>query len=360
MEDVTDHVFRDLIATLGAPDVFFTEFILADVVAGVDVEEVMGYNAPGLPTEGPAGPIPEAESHGPADESSSAGPAPTSGHRTRLDSRETGGRRTLPGRLRRGRRDRPLVAQIWGTKPETYLAACENLHRLGFDGVDINMGCPIRKIRKHGACSQLIANPSLAAELIAAAKEGARGLPVSVKTRIGLNSVVTEEWCGFLLEQGIDLLTVHGRTADEMSEGRARWEELRKVVSLRDAGGYRTLIVGNGDIRHHGEFLSKARRYGVDGVMVGRGVFEDPYIFAGGGRLGRFRHRSREEKLTLLSHHLKAFKSAWQRERNYEVLKKFYKIYLTGFADAEELRDRLNQTHDFDSAERILGEYQRP
>ncbi|MFW6249558.1 MAG: tRNA dihydrouridine synthase [Alkalispirochaetaceae bacterium] len=302
MEDVTDHVFRDLTATLGGPDVFFTEFILADAVAGVN---------------------------------SGAGPS-------------------LPGRLRRGRLDHPLVAQIWGTKPETYRAAAENLRRLGFDGVDINMGCPIRKIRKRGACSQLIANPGLAAELILAAKEGAGELPVSVKTRIGLDRPITEEWCGFLLEQGIDVLTVHGRTADEMSEGRARWEEIRRVVRLRDAGSYRTLIVGNGGVRHHGEFLSKARRYGVEGVMVGRGIFEDPYIFAGGGRLRRFRHRSREEKLTLLLRHIKAFESAWERERNYEVLKKFYKVYLTGFEDAEEIRSRLNETHDLESAEEIV------
>jgi tRNA-dihydrouridine synthase len=128
---------------------------------------------------------------------------------------------------------------------------------------------------------------------------------------------------------------------------------------MRDAGEYPTLIIGNGDVRHHGEFLSKARRYGVDGLMVGRGIFEDPYIFAGGGRLRRFRHRCRAEKLTLLLHHLHAFRSAWDRERNYEILKKFYKVYLTGFPDADELRGRLNQTHDFESAEEIVLDYQR-
>lgn len=328
MEDVTDHVFRDLIATLGAPDVYFTEFILADVVAGIDTD---GY-------------LEEAAARGNGTE--------------RI--------RRLPGRLRRGSSDSPLVAQIWGTKPETYRLAAQKLGALGFDGIDINMGCPIRKIRKHGACSQLIANPTLAAELIAAAKEGAAAasppaggeehsdLPVSVKTRIGLDGPVTEQWCGFLLEQGIDLLTVHGRTADEMSENRARWEEVRRVVDLRDAGGYPTLIVGNGDVRHPGEFSAKARRYRVDGVMVGRGVFEDPFIFAGSGSLRRFRRRSREEKLNLLLHHIRAFRSAWEGERSYEVLKKFYKVYLTGFEGAETLRSQLNETHDFETAETIL------
>lgn len=357
MEDVTDHVFRDLIATLGSPDVFFTEFTLADVVAGVNVEEVMGSTQVNDPTEGAGAPLPGARSHGPAGgEEPGAGPTHRSGGSSRPASRATSAREPrLPGRLRSGRLDRPLVAQIWGTKPESYRAAAENIVALGFDGLDINMGCPIRKIRKHGACSQLIANPTLAAELIAAAKEGAGELPVSVKTRIGLSSIVTEEWCGFLLEQGIDLLTVHGRTADEMSDGHARWEEVRRVVELRDQGGHPTLIVGNGDVRHHGEFFSKARRYGVDGVMVGRGIFEDPYIFAGGGRLRRFRNRSRADKLTLLLHHLRAFRSAWERERNYEILKKFYKVYLTGFPDAEELRARLNETHDFDAAERLVS-----
>lgn len=360
MEDVTDHVFRDLIASLGAPDVFFTEFTLADVVAGVNVEKMVNSTRGEAPADGSGATLPGAGSHGPAGRGE-LGAGPT--HPSR-DSPGSGGRHgpppgaRLPGRLRRGRLDRPLVAQIWGTRPETYRRAAENLAALGFDGVDINMGCPIRKIRKHGACSQLIANPSLASELIYAAKEGARALPVSVKTRIGLNSIVTEEWCGFLLNQGIDLLTVHGRTADEMSDGRARWEELRRVVRLRDAGGYHTLVVGNGDVRHHGEFFSKSRRYGVDGVMVGRGIFEDPYIFAGGGRLRRFRNRSREEKLNLLLHHLHAFRSAWERERNYEILKKFYKVYLTGFGDAEELRGRLNETHEFETAEGIVLDYQ--
>lgn len=354
MEDVTDHVFRDLIASLGAPDVFFTEFTLADVVAGVNVEEMVSSTRKDAPADGSGDPAAEGRNPGPADEEHpDADPM-----RTSHPGSTPGGPR-LPGRLRTGRLDRPLVAQIWGTKPETYRRAAENLAALGFDGVDINMGCPIRKIRKHGACSQLMANPGLASELIAAAKEGARELPVSVKTRIGLSDIRTEEWCGFLLEQGIDLLTVHGRTADEMSDGRARWEEVRRVVRIRDAGGYPTLVVGNGDVRHHGEFLSKSRRYGVDGVMVGRGIFEDPYIFAQGGRLRRFRQRSRREKLNLLLHHLHAFRSAWERERNYEILKKFYKVYLIGFEDAEELRTRLNETHDFETAEQIVLAYQR-
>lgn len=367
MEDVTDHVFRNLIARLGGPDLYFTEFILADVVANLSAEQ-LAHRRPGRPAEPAADGAGERHRGAEIDPGDGGSPRASGAADRAADgvaarpggdggSPRTRRRDRVPGRLRWGEADTPLIAQIWGTRPESYFKAAQNLSALGFDGVDINMGCPAHKIRKHGACSGLIANPSLAGELIAAAREGAGQLPVSVKTRIGLDRPVTEQWCGFLLDQGIDALTVHGRTAEEMSEGVCRWEEIRKVVAMRDAGGYETVIVGNGDLRTPEEMTLRWEQTGVEGLMVGRGVFEDPYIFSGGGELQRFRSRSKNEKLLLLLGHLRAFRSSWEGERNYEIMKKFYKIYLVGFEESEEIRNLLNETHDFESAEEILHEY---
>ena len=299
MEDVTDTVFRRIVARCGRPDVFFTEFIHTDIVLALRPDR------PGLTP-----------------------------------------------RLRFTDEERPLIAQIWGTDPAQYRAASLRLREMGFDGIDINMGCPVRKIRKKGACAALIRTPTLAAELIEAAKAG--GLPVSVKTRIGFDSVRTEEWVGHLLNQNIDALTVHGRTAVQESEGEADWEQIRLAVSLRDAAGVSTRILGNGDIATAAEIREFPGRYGVDGVMVGRGIFTDPYIFSTDGRAGRFECSSASERVALLTDHLCLYEDSWGEERNYEILKKFYKIYLTGFDGASGLRDQLNETHDYKGAHQVL------
>ena len=300
MEDVTDTVFRRIVARCGRPDVFFTEFIHTDIVLALRPDR------PGLTP-----------------------------------------------RLRFTPEERPLIAQIWGTNPEHYRLAAVRLRELGFDGIDLNMGCPVRKIRKKGACAALILNPSLAAELIEAAKSAE--LPVSVKTRVGFTEVRTEEWIGHLLGQDIDALTIHGRTAEQESEGEADWEQIRTVVALRDAAGARTVILGNGDVRSADQITDYARRYGADGVMVGRGVFEDPYLFSTDGRAGRFATASASERVELLVDHLRLYRETWGEERNYEILKKFYKIYLKGFSGADELRERLNATHDYAAAEDVIG-----
>ena len=299
MEDVTDTVFRRIIARCGRPDVFFTEFIHTDIVLALRPDR------PGLTP-----------------------------------------------RLRFTEDERPIIAQIWGTDPEQYRLAALRLGEMGFDAIDINMGCPVRKIRKKGACAALIRNPSLAAELIDAVK-GA-GLPVSVKTRTGFAGVQTEEWVGHLLSQDIDALTLHGRTAEQESEGQADWDQLRLAVSVRDAVSAKTRILGNGDVVSADQIDDYTRRYGVDGVMVGRGIFEDPYLFSTDGRAGRFQSAPEDEHVQLLTDHLRLYEQTWGEGRNYEILKKFYKIYLTGFDGADSLRDELNATHDYAGAHDVL------
>ena len=302
MEDVTDTVFRRIVAGCGRPDLFFTEFIHTDVVL-----------------------------------------APR------------GSRPGVTPRLRYTPEERPLIAQIWGTDPASFARASVRLARMGFDGVDINMGCPVRKIRTKGACAGLIRNPPLAAELIAAAREG--GLPLSVKTRTGFDRHETESWISHLLGQRIDALIVHGRYALQESEGQADWNEIGRCAALARDLGVETAILGNGDVSSRSEIAARSRTYRLDGVVVGRGVFADPYLFAVDGSAGRFAAAPAAEKVRLLLAHVRLYREVWGTTRNYEILKKFYKIYLTGFDGAAQLRDQLNDTHDYDGAERVVAAF---
>lgn len=295
MEDVTDTVFRRLLIRWGRPHLFFTEFTRVD--------------------------------------------APV---RNRADSQ----------RLRFYPEERPIIAQLWGTRPHEFAAACVELERRGFDGVDINMGCPAKKIRKSGAGAGLIDTPALAAEIIAASRD-ATTLPISVKTRIGNRRRVTESWCAFLLEQDLAALTVHGRTAEEMSEPPADWDAVRLVVEMRNAIAPQTVILGNGDAQslEHGRRL--VAQTGCDGVMFGRAIFEDPHLFAPrpSAESGAAPHAPR---LSLLIEHLRAYEAEWDARRNYEALKKFFRNYVRGFEGAPELLAQLYETHSYADAYAVL------
>ncbi len=253
-------------------------------------------------------------------------------------------------RLRFEETERPLVAQIWGTNPDHFAVFARRIKRLGYDGIDINMGCPERRVVKSGACSALIENPPLAARLIEAAKTA--GLPVSVKTRIGFKSAKTEEWLGFLLRQDIAALTVHGRTQKEMSKVPARWDEIAKAVALRDRLAADTLIIGNGDVRSrvHGKQL--CREFGVDGVMIGRGVFADPFCFSAQPRCNR-----PAELIKLMYRHLELFDSQKTPDNRprYQQLKRFFKIYLRDFEGAVQLRDQLMHTGSTDETRQLIA-----
>ncbi|RWZ79114.1 MAG: tRNA-dihydrouridine synthase [Candidatus Chaera renei] len=261
-------------------------------------------------------------------------------------------RRAALNRLKFTDGERPLVAQIWGTEPTHFARFAKAIAGLGYDGIDINMGCPERRVVKQGACSALIENPDLAARLIAAAKTA--GLPVSVKTRIGFKAVQTEWWLGFLLQQDLAALTVHGRTQKEMSKVPARWDEIAKAVVLRDRLAPDTLIIGNGDVRDraHGERL--CREFGVDGVMIGRGVFANPFCFE-----TKPAHHGQTELLCLMLRHLELFSQepAGHQNDNYQRLKRFFKIYLRDFNGAAQLRDRLMHTKNVDEAVRLLRQF---
>ena len=297
MEDVTDTVFRRIVASCGPPHVFFTEFTSAD----------------GLCSEG---------------------------------------HDAVAQRLIYMEDERPLVAQIWGIHPETHYRAAREIVALGFDGIDINMGCPVKKIVKSGACAAMIDRPALAREIIQATREGAGTLPVSVKTRCGFRRWRTEEWAEMLLEMEPAALTVHGRIARDESKYPARWEEIAKVVRLRDQAKSPVIVLGNGDVETLCEIEEKSARYGVDGVMVGRGIFRSPYLFA-----DRIPRPWREgERLELLLRHLRLYRETWGADRYYGRLKKFYKVYVSDFPGAAGFRNDLMETRSVAEAEALIGE----
>lgn len=296
MEAVTDVVFRHVVAKAGRPDVFFTEFT-----------------------------------------NSASFCSPKGIHSTR-------------GRLAFTADEHPMVAQIWGSKPENFREMAFGLKELGFKGIDINMGCPEKSVVKGGAGSGLIRTPELAAELIAATKEA--GLPVSVKTRLG--DVKPDEWRDWLthiLKQDVVNLTIHLRTRKEMSKVEAHFELIPEIKKLRDEIAPHTLLTINGDIRDRQHGLELVEKYGVDGVMIGRGVFANPYAFSDGYQ------PTRKEMLELFNYHLDLF-DKYNEElepRSFDPLKRFFKIYVREMAGAAELREKLMHTKTTDEARELLA-----
>ena len=282
MEDVTDTVFRQIVASCGKPDVFFTEFT----------------NADGLCSKG---------------------------------------REIVAKRLIFTKEERPIVAQIWGNNPENYYKSAKLIRVMGFDGIDINMGCPDKTVVKRGLCSGLINNPSLAEEIILAAREGAKGLPISVKTRIGYKNIETK-WIGFLLGLKLEAITVHARTVYEMSKVPAHWDEIGKVVKLRNSMKAKTLIIGNGDVKSIDEAQQKYKQYKVDGIMIGRGIFNNLWVF---NRNINPKNIPYKEKLQLLIKHIELFDKTWGKTKNFAIMKKFYKIYISDVPDASDFRSKL-------------------
>ncbi len=293
MEAVTDVVFRRVVREAAAPDLFFTEFT----------------NATGW---------------------------------------VHAGEKAIRGRLLKTDDENPIVAQIWGGEVSDMARLAAHCRELGYDGIDINMGCPAKSAVKSGG-SALIRNPQLAAEAIAAAKTA--GLPVSIKTRLGYTNIDEwRDWLTHIFKQDIINLTIHLRTKKEMSKVPAHYELIAAIKELRDEIAPQTLLTINGDIqdRVHGEEL--IREYGVDGVMIGRGIFHNPFAFE-----KEPRKHSKEELLALLTRQLDLYDEYQpQLQRPFETLKRFFKIYVRDFPDASELRDKLMHTKNTDEVRLML------
>ncbi|MBO0409906.1 tRNA-dihydrouridine synthase [Enterococcus hulanensis] len=299
MEDVTDVVFRHVVKEAGAPDVFFTEFTNSDSFCHPD------------------------------------------------------GIESVRGRLAFTEDEQPMVAHIWGDKPEFFREMSLALADMGFKGIDLNMGCPVPNVAERGKGSGLILRPDVAAELIEAAKAG--GLPVSVKTRLGFTDTAEmKDWISHLLKQDIANLSVHMRTRKEMSKVDAHWELIPEIVKMRDELAPQTLITINGDILDRQMGLELAEKYGVDGLMIGRGIFKNPYAFEKAPK-----EHSPKEMIGLLRLQLDLQdKYAEQVPRSIVGLHRFFKIYVKGFPGANDLRVSLMNTKSTEEVREILDNFE--
>ncbi|WP_117160956.1 tRNA-dihydrouridine synthase [Paraliobacillus sp. X-1268] len=300
MEDVTDVVFRHVVSKAARPDVFFTEFA-----------NTVSYCHP-------------------------------KGHQS------------VRGRLAFTEDEQPMVAHIWGDEPEYFRQMSIGMAEEGFRGVDINMGCPVQNVAANGKGCGLIRRPEVAAEIIQAAKAG--GLPVSVKTRLGYTEVEEwREWLKHLLEQDIVNLSIHLRTKKEMSKVDAHWELIPEIKKLRDEVAPNTLLTINGDIPDRQTGLELVDKYGVDGVMIGRGIFTNPFAFD-----EHTKEPTSEELLDLLRLHLDLHDhySNELEPRLFKPLRRFFKIYVRGFRGAGELRNELMETKTTDEVRALLDNFE--
>lgn len=297
MADVTDCAFRQIIAKYGKPDVFWTEFVSADGLAH-----------------------------------------PVAREKLLID-------------LKYGENEHPIVAQIFGGKPENIKTASALCKELGFDGVDINMGCPDKSIEKQCAGAGMIKDPQLARAVIRAAIEGAGGLPVSVKTRIGYNKNELETWIPELLKENIAVLTVHLRTRKEMSDVPAHWDLMKRIIQIRDEMGVDTLIFGNGDAVDIEDAKKKVEETGCDGVMLGRAIFGNPWLFA------KHEKPTLKEKLEVMVEHTNLYEEMLGQHKNFAIMKKHFKAYVNGFDGAKELRMKLMETENAGQVENIVNDF---
>lgn len=309
MDDVTDTVFRRVVGQCAPPDLYFTEFVNAD-----------GLQSPGRPR--------------------------------------------LLKKLRFTEAEQPLVAQIWGKDPGNFYKTAQQIadgtfaRELGlpagvnFAGVDLNMGCPQKAEVNNGTCSALIKDRPLAKAVIEATRKGLNGqLSLSVKTRLGFNEVDLS-WIEFLLGHDLHVLTVHGRTRAQKSKVPANWDLIGDCVKLRDKLAPQTLIVGNGDVQNRAHGLELAAKYGLDGIMIGRGIFQDPFAFA---PTSPWPNYSREQRIELYKNQVELFAATWQNgERPIHTLNKFCKIYISDFDGAKELREQLMSANSADELLNLL------
>lgn len=250
--------------------------------------------------------------------------------------------------LRHSKKERPIVAQIFGSNPEQIEKAAEFVAKLGFDGVDINMGCPNKDIEKQGAGSALIKNPEIAKKVIRAAKKGAGKIPVSVKTRIGYNTNEIETWIPTILKENIATLTVHFRTKKEGYLPGAHWELAHRIVELKNKYSPKTLIIGNGDVKSYKEAKELAKRYKLDGVMVGRSALGNPWFFAG-------KEPSVSERLHVIAEHAEILEGL--KDYNFDNIKKHFHAYCKNFVGSKKLKEKLMKVKTAKEAKKVVAEF---
>lgn len=292
MSGVTDQAFRLMLAKHGKPDIFWTEFVSADAVATKRAKKYW------------------------------------------------------QAVLNFSKKERPIIAQIFGSDSGQITKACQIIEELGFDGVDINMGCPDRNVEKQGAGSSLIKNPELAKQIIRAAKAGVKKIPVSVKTRIGYDKNEIDTWIPHILKEGVAALTVHFRNKNQAYDVRANWDLAKKVVELRNRISPETLILGNGDVKTLEQAKDLAEKFGLDGVMIGRALIGNPWFFVG-------KVPSKADKLKAILEHSKILPA----EKHWDSIKKHFHAYTKDFVGAKDLREALMKVKNKTETQKVVNNF---
>jgi nifR3 family TIM-barrel protein len=309
MADVTDASFRRVIAKYGKPDVMWTEFVSADGLIRASEE----------------------------------------------------GKKKLMLDLIYDESERPVVAQLFSSQPEYMKEAAALCANLGFDGIDINMGCPDKSIERQGAGAAMMKNHEVARSVIRAAKDGVasagRDIPVSVKTRVGYNTPELETWLPVLIDENPAVITLHARTRKEMSKVPAKWDHVKRAVEIRDSARSDTLIFGNGDVTSLDDAHLKVRETGCDGVMLGRAIFGNPWLFSPKGRPDNL-----SERALVLLEHTKLFDEllggkAGKSGKSFALMKKHFKSYLSGIEDSKEIKEELMNASSADEVIGLLRNY---
>lgn len=295
MAEVTTPVFRQIVAKIGKPDVIFTEFVACDGIAS-----------------------------------------------------EKGRIKLLP-KLKFTKKERPIVAQFFGSRPENFIIAAKLARKMGFDGIDINMGCPSKKIEKQGAGANLIKNPELARKVILATKKGAEDLPVSVKTRLGYDKNSAEDWIKAIAEAGPAAIAIHGRLQKEGRRNTSDWNSIGKAGEIARKINPEIIIIGNGDIKTKAEGLEKAKKYNLDGVMIGRAALANPWMFSRNPDPEKI---GLEKRITAAKTHLRLMQK--ESPSRFDAAKKFLKAYFSDFKGSQEIKTRLMASQNWEEAFKIL------
>lgn len=351
MDGVTDAAFRLVVAVQGAPDVTFTEFTsVGDICYG-----------PGF----------------------------------------------LLSSLVYSERERPVVAQLYGRDPDLFYRAAHAVCELGFDGLDVNMGCPSRSVASSGSGAGLIRTPDLAHAIMRAARQGIqdwaagqspvaaglkparaeclramnlkrngvatpprRPIPLSVKTRLGYDSVVIEPWVSHLLAEQPAAISVHGRTLEQMYRGGADWMAIARAARL--VRGTTTVLLGNGDLQSVQDVVRRIRESAVHGVLVGRGALGSPWFFRGKEAVRACLRSPHDagtepagplddeiglaERFQVMLEHARQFEALFGRDR-FPGMRKHLGWYCKGFPHAAAMRARMVRVFSSSEVAQVVDEY---
>ncbi len=250
--------------------------------------------------------------------------------------------------------EKPIIAQLFGSKPENFYTATKIIIDMGFNGVDINMGCPQKKVVKRSEGAGLIKNPDLAKEIVKAVKtavsEKNSTITVSIKTRTGYETPITSEWISELVKTKPDLITLHGRTLKQMYSGFADWNQINIANIICKENGIK--FFGNGDIKSIIDAKEKIEKYNLDGVLVGRAVFGNPWFFEQNSSTSGVL-LTKEDKLKMCLTHAK-LQMKLLPNRSFIAMRKHFAAYINSFDFARDLRIKVLQANTYEEVEEII------